>query len=160
MCCTHPRAAGRGQCAASSPEVRGQCAKSPPEVRDLPAGGERKENGVMPCIQWKTNEKITPAQEAELRSALGEAIALIPGKSEQWLMLTFEPECRMAFRGNGEEPAAFIAVDIYGHAPAQTYDKLTARLCGLAQSVLGIAPDHTYVRYLETEHWGWNGGNF
>ena len=62
----------------------------------------------MPCIQWKTSAAISAEQEKELREALGEAIALIPGKSESWLMLEFEPERRMAFRGDAQEPAAFV----------------------------------------------------
>ena len=70
----------------------------------------------MPCIQWKTNAAISPSQEETLRAALGEAISLLPGKSESWLMLTFEPETRMAFRGKADEPVAFIAVDLYGGA--------------------------------------------
>ena len=114
----------------------------------------------MPCMQWKTNVSITSVQEETLRAALGEAIALIPGKSESWLMLSFEPETRMAFRGRADEPVAFIAVDLYGGAPDAACDKLTARLCALAESVLGVAPDHVYVRYLATDQWGWNGANF
>ena len=114
----------------------------------------------MPCIQWKTNLAITPTQEESLRSALGEAIALLPGKSKSWLMLTFEPETRMAFRGEANEPMAFIAADLYGGAPDSACDQLTARLCSMAQSVLGIQPDHVYVRYLATNQWGWNGSNF
>ena len=114
----------------------------------------------MPCIQWKTNAAISPSQEETLRAALGEAIFLLPGKSESWLMLTFEPETRMAFRGKADEPVAFIAVDLYGGAPDAACDKLTARLCALAGEVLGIAADHVYVRYLATDQWGWNGANF
>ena len=114
----------------------------------------------MPCIQWKTSAAISAEQEKELREALGEAIALIPGKSESWLMLEFEPERRMAFRGEANEPMAFIAVDLYGGAPDSACDQLTARLCSMAQSVLGIQPDHVYVRYLATNQWGWNGSNF
>ena len=114
----------------------------------------------MPCIQWKTNAAISSSQEETLRAALGETIALIPGKSESWLMLSFESETRMAFRGKADEPVAFIAVDLYGGAPDAACGKLTARLCALAQEVLGIAADHVYVRYLATDQWGWNGANF
>ena len=114
----------------------------------------------MPCIQWKTSAAISAEQEKELREALGEAIALIPGKSESWLMLEFEPERRMAFRGDAQEPTAFVCVDLYGKAPAAACDALTTKICSLAQSVTGVKPDHVYVRYLMTDTWGWNGSNF
>ena len=45
----------------------------------------------MPCIQIKTNLEIKAPQEQEIKSQLGHAISLIPGKSEQWLMITLEP---------------------------------------------------------------------
>ena len=114
----------------------------------------------MPMVGVITNVSISGSARAELARGLGEAVQLIPGKSESWLMLTFEPETRMAFRGKADEPVAFIAVDLYGGAPDAACDKLTARLCALAGEVLGIAADHVYVRYLATDQWGWNGANF
>lgn len=49
----------------------------------------------MPFIELKTSVSISKKKEAELKSAFGEAIAIIPGKSEQWLMLNFCDEQRM-----------------------------------------------------------------
>ena len=53
----------------------------------------------MPFIELKTSVSISKEKEAELKSAFGEAIAIIPGKSEQWLMLNFCDEQRMWFKG-------------------------------------------------------------
>lgn len=39
----------------------------------------------MPFIEVKTNQTI--ADKTALKSALGEAITAIPGKSEAWLMV-------------------------------------------------------------------------
>lgn len=113
----------------------------------------------MPCIQTKVNVKISPEQEETLKKDLGQAIALIPGKSESWLMLTFEDECRMAFRGNSTEPIAFVEVKIYGKAPSSAYDAMTAEITKILGSVLEIPADHTYIKYEEVQHWGWNGNN-
>ena len=54
----------------------------------------------MPFIELKTSVSISKEKEAELKSAFGEAIAIIPGKSEQWLMLNFCDEQRMWFKGS------------------------------------------------------------
>ncbi len=44
----------------------------------------------MPFIDSKVSVKITEEQEKELKTRLGQAISLIPGKSENWLMTGFE----------------------------------------------------------------------
>ena len=67
----------------------------------------------MPFINSKVSVKITEEQEKELKSRLGEAIALIPGKSENWLMTGFEDEYHLYFRGDNSQPVAFIEVSVY-----------------------------------------------
>ena len=114
----------------------------------------------MPFIHTKTNASITPAAREELTSALGKAIALLPGKSEQWLMLQFEGGCAMAFQGRSDAPIAMVNVQVYGGSPAACYDRLTAEITKILGEKLKIAPDHIYVAYAETPNWGWNGGNF
>lgn len=114
----------------------------------------------MPCIQTKVNIPIGKQQEQNLKTALGKAITLIPGKSENWLMLTFEDNCTIYFQGDGEQPAAFVEVKIYGKANAGVYDKMTAAITDLVGKELHIAPNRIYVKYEEVAYWGWNGSNF
>ena len=42
----------------------------------------------MPFINTKYSQDITPAQEEQIKSALGEAVKII-GKTESWLMVGF-----------------------------------------------------------------------
>ena len=91
----------------------------------------------MPFINSKISVAITDAQEQEIKTRLGQAIKTIPGKSESWLMVGFEPEYRLYFRGSNDEPTAMVEVSVYG-----------------------IAPDHVYVKYQAVANWGWNGDNF
>lgn len=114
----------------------------------------------MPFIHTRTNLAITPEARKELTDALGQAIALLPGKSEQWLMLQFEDNCAMAFQGKSDAPIAMVNVQVYGKAPAECCDRLTAEITRLLEKTLRILPDHVYVAYAETPNWGWNGGNF
>lgn len=114
----------------------------------------------MPCIQTKVNIKISAEKEKALKQEFGRAAELIPGKSENWLMLTFEDGCRMYFQGGGDEPAAFVEVKIYGKAPAPAYDALTAEITRILGNELGIDAKRIYVKYEETQYWGWNGSNF
>ncbi len=113
----------------------------------------------MPYINTVTTKKISQDMKKELTKELGEAITLLPGKSEEWLMLRFEDGAEMAFRGDVEKDAAMIEVALLGKAPADALNNLTARLTQIITEKLGVAGDRIYVKYFETDKWGWNGSN-
>ena len=114
----------------------------------------------MPFIDAKVTVKITEEQEQELKSRLGQAISLLPGKSESWLMTGFEDNYHLYFRGDNSQPVAFIEVKVFGRANSAAFSKLTAEITKIFGEVLGIAPDHIYIKYSTTDDWGWNGSNF
>ena len=66
----------------------------------------------------------------------------------------------MYFRGDDSEAMAFIEVRMFGREDKQAFSKMTAEITRIFGEVLGIAPDHMYIRYSATMDWGWNGGNF
>ena len=114
----------------------------------------------MPFIDSKVSVKTTPEQKKELKARLGEAIAVIPGKSESWLMINLEDEQTMYFRGEDTEPLAYICVNIYGSTDEAAFDRMTACLTRIYGEVLGVKPDHMYIKYDASMYWGWNGSNF
>lgn len=114
----------------------------------------------MPFINSKVNVKITKEQETEIKTLLGKAIETIPGKSEAWLMLGFEDEYSLYFRGDNSNPIAFVEVSVFGGENRTAFDALTGKICDIYNQVLGIAKDHIYVKYEAVSNWGWNGGNF
>ncbi|BCN30298.1 phenylpyruvate tautomerase MIF-related protein [Anaeromicropila herbilytica] len=114
----------------------------------------------MPFINSKLSMKITKEQEVLIKTKLGKAIELIPGKSESWLMLGFEEECHLYFKGEASEKIAFVEVKIFGKANSSDYDRLTSAICDIYNEVLGMPKDKIYVKYEEVSNWGWNGSNF
>ena len=113
----------------------------------------------MPFINVKTNVSV-PAEDAEvIKSKLGMAITAIPGKSEDWLMVGIEPDYALWFKGEGL-PAAMVEVSIFGGASHNALTTLTSHITGILTDTLGISSDRVYVKYAETENWGWNGSNF
>lgn len=114
----------------------------------------------MPFINSKVSVSISQEKEEELKTRLGQAIALIPGKSEAWLMTGFEDNCHLYFRGDNSRPIAFIEVKVYGKENPSAFDALTAEITKIFNEVLGIAPDAIYVKYEAVANWGWNGSNF
>ena len=114
----------------------------------------------MPMIVTHTTETITEEKKALLTRAFGEAITLLPGKSEAYLMLEFAGDCKMAFHGDATLPLAFVEVKLLGKSTKAAYEALTARICDILKEVLDVPTEDTYVKYEEIEHWGYDRHNF
>lgn len=114
----------------------------------------------MPYISTVVTCKIPDGKREELKSLLGEAIELIPGKSEKFLMLAFSDCNKMYFGGDDSADTAFIEVKIFAAADRKAYDALTKRITEIYSDVLSIPSDRIYVKYEECFNWGWNGVNF
>ncbi len=114
----------------------------------------------MPNIATKVNVEISKEKELILKEKLGKAIALLSGKSEAWLMLSFEDNCRMWFKGDNSVPMAFVEVQVLGKINPADSDKLSAEICSVFEKELSIPVSNTYIKYEEVDQWGWNGGNF
>ena len=112
----------------------------------------------MPFINVKTNASVSKEKGEAIKSALGQAITALPGKSEQWLMVGIEPECTLYFQGS-DAPCAMVQVQTYGTNASGT-DVLTGKICQILSDNLSIPANRTYVSYFGTANWGWNGGNF
>ena len=113
----------------------------------------------MPFINAKFSDTVSPEKETALKSALGEAISLL-GKSERYLMVQIQDGCRLYFGGDNSAPTAFFDVSLLHSAPRASYEKLTARLCDIAKEVMDVDGDRVYVKFEETENWGYDSRMF
>ncbi len=113
----------------------------------------------MPFINIKTNTPASGEKQETIKTALGRAITVIPGKSESWLMVGIEADCSLWFKGS-DQPAAMVDVSVYGSADPSAFNKLTGEICGILKEQLAIEPSRVYVKYSATADWGWNGSNF
>ena len=102
----------------------------------------------MPFIKAKVSCPVSPEQESELKAGMGKAIGLVPGKSEDFLLLEFEDRCRLWLRGKNDEPIAYIEAAIFGNEMHCGYDAFTAEVTALFSKVLHIRPDHVYIKFL------------
>jgi hypothetical protein len=113
----------------------------------------------MPYISTKTSVPVSDEKREAIKKSFGKAIEIFPGKSERWLMLSFEDNAKMYFAGS-DSGAAFVEVKLLGRASGAAFDKMTAEICNILSKELSVPQDRIYVKYEECEHWGWNGGNF
>ena len=80
----------------------------------------------MPFIHTRTNRPISQEEEKSMAKQYGQAVAAL-GKSESWLMLHFEGDCRMYFKGDHQKPLAFVSVKLFGKAGSAAYQRMTGR---------------------------------
>ena len=113
----------------------------------------------MPYIDIKTSAKATKDAEAAIVSELGKHISIFPGKSERWLMISLDDECRMAFAGTSEGEA-IVEVKLFGTPDRSAAQRFTAAATDTVAKNLGISPDRVYVKYEGCTLWGVGGENF
>ena len=113
----------------------------------------------MPFIHVSTNVSVSAECAEEIKTGLGSAIKLIPGKTEQWLMAEIEGDKTLYFQGDSR-PAAIVQVSLYGEAPESALSTLTLKLTMLLTASLAVPSDRIYISYQTTPYWGWNGSNF
>lgn len=113
----------------------------------------------MPNINLKTNIAISEEQNTAIKEFFGKAITVIPGKTEEHLMVSICPNATMYFKGS-DAPCAMAEVQILGSARAQDYEKMTAVLCEGLSKMLGIPSERIYTKYEEYKYWGCDGRNF
>ncbi len=114
----------------------------------------------MPYIEIVTNLPLTKEKETAIKSGAARILAdSFPGKTENWLMVSFEPETGMFFAGS-DAPCLMASVALFGRQSDLSYDRMTAGLTRFLEEETGVPADRIYIRYEEFEHWGWNGSNF
>lgn len=112
----------------------------------------------MPFVNIKTNADITTEKAEILKSKCGKAISILPGKSENNLMLNFEGGKTM-FKAGRTDLSAFIEVRIYGKSTKDAYDALTVELTKIMNDEFEITAGNVFINYMEFPMWGINGSN-
>lgn len=114
----------------------------------------------MPYIDSKTTVSLSDKEKDYLKGELGKIVSDIPGKSEKFLMLGFQDNYTLYFKGKKLDYGAFIEVKLLGHSTEDSLKKVTREICDLYASKLNIPPSAIYVKFEEVDTWGWNGKTF
>ena len=81
----------------------------------------------------------------------------MPGKSEESLLLAFEPECRLWLWGDDRQGIAYIQADLFGSEGHAGFPALTEAIARAFTQVLDIPPGNVFVRYGDIAAWGMGG---
>ena len=121
-----------------------------------------KKESYMPYIELNYNKTITSSEEKKIKEELGKAISILPGKSEEWLMVEIKDNMKLYFKGDKEKENMMIKVLVYGDTLSESIlNKFTAKVSEILINILpGLNKDHIYISYFFTKNWGFNGENF
>jgi len=108
----------------------------------------------MPFINVKTSAALTDEQVEQVVKEMGQAIALFPGKSEAYLMVNVEPDCKLYFKGNDDKNTAFVDVAIFGTSTKEYCGLVTDRVCDVLENIAGVPADRCYVKFEFNSLWG------
>ena len=114
----------------------------------------------MPLLRITTNQTTTPETQIRVLKTLSEKIAILLGKSENYVMTAWLPEATMTFGGQ-TTPTAYIELDSIGLSPEQA-KQLSQTLCATLANNTDIEPGATYIKFHDAPRalWGWNSGTF
>lgn len=111
----------------------------------------------MPFINVKTNVSLDEKKKFDIQEKLSDAISLIPGKSDRYLMCAVEDKIPMMFHRDNKSNLAFVEVKILGSSTRDAYTDLTAEICRILRDEANIDGDNCYVKFEEVTYWGMNG---
>ena len=110
----------------------------------------------MPYIDANVSVKLDGERIEKIKTAFGKAISIIPGKSENYLMVKISDGCDLFFKGD-PSPAAMCSVSIFGNADEDSCEALTKEICEILRREADIPPSRTYVKFQFVDTWGYNG---
>ena len=113
----------------------------------------------MPFIDSKVTVPVTAEKKERIKSKLGSAIGALH-KTETYLMVGIEDNYDLWMAGKKLDKGAYVSVSLFGSASPADYEKMTALICSIFHSDLGIPGKNIYVTYHPVSDWGWNGRNF
>jgi len=113
----------------------------------------------MPMIKLETTVSLPAEKRDVLKAELGKAISIM-GKPESYLMINLVDNQDLYFGGNKLDKGAYVEIKVLGSVDGAKSGAMTAKVCEILESVLGIPGDAVYVSYFGTANWGWNGSNF
>lgn len=111
----------------------------------------------MPFINSKVTVKLSDREKDLLKSKMGEIIKELPGKTEEWLMVSFDDDKNIYFKGQKMEYAAFVEVKILGSAEKKYKNKVADLISSLFKETLNIPKESIYITFEEIKDWAWNG---
>lgn len=114
----------------------------------------------MPCLQVRTNIKLSQEQKAVLLSKLSKAVNKVTGKPEAYIMVILQDEVPMLFGGQ-DTPCVFMDFRSIG-CISRSNNKKSSKEFTSVFAEYNIPPERVYISFanMNAEDWGYNGDTF
>lgn len=114
----------------------------------------------MPLLKIQTNATLTNEQQKAVTKTLSEAVAVMLGKPERYVMVSLEHNSNMLFAGT-DEALVYLELKSIGLSEDKTTE-YASTLCKIISQHLEIATDRIYIEFTNAQRhlWGWNEATF
>lgn len=115
---------------------------------------------LMPCLQVRTNVKLTEEQKQKACLDLSKIVAQLTGKPEAYVMVMVQ-ECAMSFAGSAD-PCCFMDLRSIGCISKAQNKKHSATLTKYVADNFKVAENRVYISFanVKGEDWGYGGDTF
>ncbi|MGV3011809.1 phenylpyruvate tautomerase MIF-related protein [Streptococcus thoraltensis] len=107
----------------------------------------------MPFIMMKTSQTVTQEEEVALKTAFGQAISCVPGKSEQVLLVGIEGDYSFYLRGE-KSSVAYIEISLFDTPEHRGYASMTSLVTRAVEEILGTPKEQIYLHFHDIAAWG------
>ena len=111
----------------------------------------------MPCIELNISKKISKASKKILSDRLTTDITLIPGKTQEQVMVVIRDDSYIQMGDKFLENGAFINMGCFGTADQESNRNYAMRMYEILNEELGIDKDDIYMNLTERLWWGCHG---
>jgi len=111
----------------------------------------------MPYIDINTNVSVSPEQKLAIKSEMGRLLPILPGKSEDGLIVAIADGRDMWRSGRSDEPVAFVDVRVYREQPAEEKKRFVEAVIRYLCETLAIPVPRCYLTFTEYRQWGFDG---
>ncbi len=111
----------------------------------------------MPYVNVNVSKALTPAETDTLKREIAGIIGLIPGKTEQVLMIDIEDGKTLYYRGELQDNGAYVDARLYGRAETEDKAAFTRAMFDVLGRVLDVQKNQAFVTIQEFCNWGVNG---
>lgn len=112
----------------------------------------------MPFVSFVTSEKLDARQRDSIRSAIWDAITVIPGKTPEVTMIEIRDGADLQ-KGPGGMPAIFMETRLFTRPAFDAKKQYCEKLFAKFQELLNVEPARMYFNITEFNEWG-SGGNY
>lgn len=115
----------------------------------------------MPLIKMQTNVSCEKEKKEQLTLKLSKICAECTGKPEAYVASMIEDDWTIAFAGKPAD-SAFVEVRGIGGLTPAVNKKLSAAICKMLETELGISGERVYINFMDVPatNWGWKGSTF